>query len=125
MAKNSQPFSFLNFEYRHAAVHHSWTLVMLSWFSKERQFKGKVPGRDEEESMVLALQHQRFLHKRQSTLTLPAPLSMAAASDQFGLSYHGDSREFHAAHRLLSDGGPGEVKPGEVCHPRGKRFILE
>lgn len=125
MAKNRQPFSFLNFEYRHAAVHHSRTLVMLPWLSKERQFKGKVPGKDKEESMALALQQQRFLHKRPSTSTLPAPLSMAGASDQCGLSFHGDSREFHGAHRLLSDGGPGEVKPGEVCHLRGKRFILE
>ena len=51
------------------------------------------------------------------------PLSMAGVCNQFGFSFHGDNREFHP--KLISDGGPGEVKPGEVCHLHGNCRVLE
>ena len=48
---------------------------------------------------------------------------MAGVCNQFGFSFHGDNREFHP--KLISDGGPGEVKPGEVCHLHGNCRVLE
>ena len=50
---------------------------------------------------------------------------MAGVSSQFGFSFHAGNREFHAKPQLISDGAPGEVKPGEVCRLHGKCCILK
>ena len=61
----------------------------------------------------------------QPWLSQSCPFSMAGVSSQFGFSFHAGNREFHAKPQLISDGGPGDVKPGEVCCLHGKCCILK
>lgn len=74
-----QSVSYLNLEYWNFLCLPLSDSVMISWLLKEGKFKRGSHGEIRRKGWFGALQTLCFLHKRQSTLTLPVLLSIVEA----------------------------------------------